>query len=628
MNSSIYTPDQATWIPATGTNTSYVPPNFLYSSGSSPASPDLTITKTHSGNFKQGDIGDTYAITVRNSGGAPTSGTVTVADSLPSGLTATAISGVGWNCTPPLGPCTRGDALSPGSSYPVITLTVNVAANAPGNVTNTATVSGGGEVNTSNDTANDLTTITGATITVTVQANVSGPSFTVDGTPYTSSQVFSWIPGASHTIGTATPQTGAAGVRFVFASWSDAGALSHTVAPTSAATFTANFTTQFLLNSGVSLSGGGTIAANPPSATGYYDAGSSVQLTATSNSGYAFVNWTGDLSGAVNPGTVIMTVPRSVAASFQGFVAAITGYALNGPPLRNNFSGFAGMSFTVGPSSLVVSSLGRLCIAGNSGTHTVKLVSAATGADLTGGSVSLDMAGCTPGQFRYSPLAGPIALQATTSYYLVSQELNAGDQFYDFGTVSSASNLTVNSSIYFSGSKWIPVSTANTSYVPPNFQYSVGTDSSFVTAYNLDNPRLRNNFSGWAGMKLTVGASSVVVNSLGRIFVAGNSGTHTIKLVRASDGTDVPGASVTVSMAGGTPGVFQYVPLTTPVTLTAGASYYLVSQEVSGGDQWYDFGVVSATPAAAVNNAVYSVDSTTWFSAGGASTSYVPPNMK
>src|SRR5882762_6614287 len=125
------------------------------------APPDLTIIKSHSGNFVQGQTGATYTITVTNSGGTATSGTVTVTDTLPPSLTPTAISGTGWTCTvsPTLG-CTRSDALATASSYPAITLTVNVASSAPASVTNTATVSGGGETNTSNDTANDVTTIT------------------------------------------------------------------------------------------------------------------------------------------------------------------------------------------------------------------------------------------------------------------------------------------------------------------------------------------------------------------------------------------------------------------------------------------------------------------------------------
>ncbi len=70
------------------------------------------------------------------------------------------MSGTGWNCTQPAGPCTRADSLAAGASYPSITLTVTVASNAPSSVTNTATVSGGGQSNTTNDSASDVTTIT------------------------------------------------------------------------------------------------------------------------------------------------------------------------------------------------------------------------------------------------------------------------------------------------------------------------------------------------------------------------------------------------------------------------------------------------------------------------------------
>jgi len=158
--------------------------------------PDLTISKTHSGNFTQGQTGAPYTITVTNSGSGSTSGTVTVVDTLPSGLTATAIGGTGWSCTLPTLTCTRSDALAATSSYPAITLTVNVASNAAASVTNSATVSGGGEANTGNDSASDVTTIiqlpdltiskthsgnftqgeVGASYTITVSNNGSGPT--------------------------------------------------------------------------------------------------------------------------------------------------------------------------------------------------------------------------------------------------------------------------------------------------------------------------------------------------------------------------------------------------------------------------------------------------------------------
>jgi uncharacterized repeat protein (TIGR01451 family) len=124
------------------------------------AAPDLTITKSHASNFFQGQTAATYTITVNNIGPGPTAGTVTATDTLPAGLTATAMAGTGWTCTVATLACTRTDALAPGASYPAITLTVSVAANAAASVTNIATVAGGGEINTANDTAMDVTTIT------------------------------------------------------------------------------------------------------------------------------------------------------------------------------------------------------------------------------------------------------------------------------------------------------------------------------------------------------------------------------------------------------------------------------------------------------------------------------------
>ncbi len=126
--------------------------------------PDLTITKSHSGNFTQGDASDTYSITVGNAGSAATSGTVTVNDTLPAGLTPTADDNGtidGWSVltSGQTITATRGDSLSTGASYQVLTLTVSVDGDAPARVTNTATVSGGGETNTSNDSASDPTTI-------------------------------------------------------------------------------------------------------------------------------------------------------------------------------------------------------------------------------------------------------------------------------------------------------------------------------------------------------------------------------------------------------------------------------------------------------------------------------------
>jgi uncharacterized repeat protein (TIGR01451 family) len=133
--------------------------DVVFSLTTSGSTPDLTIAQSHTGIFTQGQTGATYTIVVSNSGSGPTSATVTVTETLPAGLTATSMLGSGWTCAQPAGSCTRSDALAAGSSYPAITLTVNVSSTAAANVTNTVTVSGGGETNTGNDQASDPTTI-------------------------------------------------------------------------------------------------------------------------------------------------------------------------------------------------------------------------------------------------------------------------------------------------------------------------------------------------------------------------------------------------------------------------------------------------------------------------------------
>ena len=133
--------------------------------------PDCIINKTHVGNFVRGSAGNIYTITVTNaSPSAPivAGNTVSVVDTLPAGLTATAITGTGWTCVLGTLTCTRADALAPLASYPPIILTVTVAALPPSNLlTNTAVVSGGGETQTNNDTATDPTTIIGTLLTIT-----------------------------------------------------------------------------------------------------------------------------------------------------------------------------------------------------------------------------------------------------------------------------------------------------------------------------------------------------------------------------------------------------------------------------------------------------------------------------
>jgi uncharacterized repeat protein (TIGR01451 family) len=114
----------------------------------------LSISCTHSGNFVAGQLSAAYTVVVSNSAGGPTSGTLTVTDTLPTGLALASMTGSGWSCTGAT--CSRSDGLAAGSAYPPITVWVNVSANATSPVTNTVSVSGGLAVTA---TGADATTI-------------------------------------------------------------------------------------------------------------------------------------------------------------------------------------------------------------------------------------------------------------------------------------------------------------------------------------------------------------------------------------------------------------------------------------------------------------------------------------
>jgi hypothetical protein len=149
---------------------------------------------------------------------------------------------------------------------------------------------------------------------VTVQPSSPGLSFTVDGAAYTAAQAFTWTSGSSHTIATTSPQSGGPGVQYVWSSWSDGGAISHTVTPTSNVTYTANFTTQYYLTT--STGTGGSVSP----ASGWTNSGASVTLGATPSDGFSFGGWTGSgggsYSGTNNPASITMTAPITEAASF------------------------------------------------------------------------------------------------------------------------------------------------------------------------------------------------------------------------------------------------------------------------------------------------------------------------
>ncbi|WP_395684146.1 hypothetical protein, partial [Dokdonella sp.] len=135
-NTATANPPSGTTDPVPGNNTGTATTNLLQ--------PQLTVTKTATPNpFVVGQAAS-YTITVSNTGAGPTAGNITVADTLPTGITLASATGANWSCTGTTAlSCTFTGTIAAGANT-VLTLNVNVGATAT-NGNNSAAASGGGD---------------------------------------------------------------------------------------------------------------------------------------------------------------------------------------------------------------------------------------------------------------------------------------------------------------------------------------------------------------------------------------------------------------------------------------------------------------------------------------------------
>ena len=124
--------------------------------------PDLTLLSSHTNEPWSFGSSGRYSVVVTNVGASSSSGTVTVKATLPPGLTATNLAGSGWTATLSNLTCTRTNSLTNGTSYPAILLDVLVDTNKTTTLTPSFVVSGGGDLNTNNNTVTDPTSLFGS----------------------------------------------------------------------------------------------------------------------------------------------------------------------------------------------------------------------------------------------------------------------------------------------------------------------------------------------------------------------------------------------------------------------------------------------------------------------------------
>jgi len=256
------------------------------------------------------------------------------------------------------------------ANFAVNTYTLNVAAATNGsvnktpdkaaynhgdNVTLSATANAGYNfTNWSGDLAGSVnpTTITmdgNKSITADYQTNTYSLAVTAtNGTVNKSPSQATYQHGDTVTL-TATPASG-----YHFTGWS--GDLTGTANP-AAITMDADksVTADFVINTYTLniAATNGSVSKTPDKAA--YNHGDTVTLSATANAGYNFTNWSGDLTGSVNPTTITMDGNKSITADYQTNTYSLAVTATNGTvsksPDQATYQHGDTVTFTAAPAS-------------------------------------------------------------------------------------------------------------------------------------------------------------------------------------------------------------------------------------------------------------------------------------
>jgi uncharacterized repeat protein (TIGR01451 family) len=166
--------------------------------------PDVQIVKSHTGYFIAQGPAKAYALLPKNSGSATTSGTITVTDVLPTGLTYVSATGTGWACgaSAQTVTCTSSTAIAANANGNTITLTVTAGTAGIPSVTNLASIAGGNQpaLFAGNDTSSDLTYVGGLRVVKTADKTAVNPgdvvTFTLtytNGNPVSGGSIFQSI---------------------------------------------------------------------------------------------------------------------------------------------------------------------------------------------------------------------------------------------------------------------------------------------------------------------------------------------------------------------------------------------------------------------------------------------------
>jgi hypothetical protein len=169
-----------------------------------------------------------------------------------------------------------------------------------------------------------------------------------------------WTAGSEHTLGINSPQLPySVNTQYVFQSWSDGGAQTHTISvPSVNSIFSAAMTPQFVPVYYANEECAGSISVSPTSTmNGFYDSGTVLTFTETPASGWTFTEWQNDLTGMTNPQNLTLDNEVLVTADYNTTSAPLTLATISPASVTAGATGFTltlnGTGFTSGSNVYV-----------------------------------------------------------------------------------------------------------------------------------------------------------------------------------------------------------------------------------------------------------------------------------
>jgi len=197
----------------------------------------------------------------------------------------------------------------------------------------------------------------------TITTSPSGLAVTTAGTgctpgTYNTPVTLVWTPDSACTLSVVSPQ-GPTGTQYTLTQWQDGttSTSDSVTAPSTSAVYSATFSTAYLLTTAAGA--GGTVSAG-----GYIPAGTDAVVTATPDTGYYFVNFTGTTTSTSNPLTLVIDGPQSITANFAPQVAPTVTFT-GAPATAPEYSTFVVSATTNSGATPVISASGACS---NSGT--------------------------------------------------------------------------------------------------------------------------------------------------------------------------------------------------------------------------------------------------------------------